>query len=100
MAVHDYHEELPGFHPDQILHDGCGECEERGKVAHRAIVALDHDNYQRAWRRAIQWNEAGGGGLHIARAEALLLETLWAVHCQQETAEYLARRGIIPADWS
>lgn len=89
MAVHAYHEQLPGYHPDQIWHDGCGECEERGATVYRGIGHLDQDNFARAWQRAIDWNIGDRIDLHIAEAERVLLETLWAVRCQLETQQHM-----------
>lgn len=95
--MHAYHDELPGYHPDQIWHDGCGECEERGAVVYRGIAQLDHGNFARAWQRAVRWNNLGSVvDMHISQAERALLETLWAVHCQQEAAAYIA--GVVAGD--
>lgn len=86
--MHAYHDKLPGYSPEQILHDGCAECEERGAVVYRAIHALDAHNYQRAKLRARTWN--GVGLSNVSHAERVLLETLWAIHCQEETAAYIS----------
>lgn len=83
MAAHDYHDILPGYHADQILHDGCGECEFRASDLSTAIGSLDHVNFIRAKRRAIDWNTASGVALHISKAEVPLLRVLWAVHLQE-----------------
>lgn len=80
--MHDYHEGLPGYSPDQILHDGCGECEARSQEPGGGIVRLDRTNFARAWVRAAQWNQIGLPD--IARAEVPLLNTLWAVQLQLE----------------
>lgn len=79
--MHDYHDALPDYSPDQILHDGCSECEARGATPHRAISSLDRNNFHRAWERALQWNYQGLSDLSYA--EIPLLKTLWAVHLQQ-----------------
>jgi len=82
MAVHDYHEQLPGFDERQIWHDGCGECEARS--ARLAIDTLDHNNFRTAWVRAADWNMKGSSGLAISSAEAPLLNVLWRVQVQLE----------------
>lgn len=87
MPSHAYHDILPGFDPDQIWYDGCQECEERGANVSHGIGTLDHNNFQRAWLRAIEWNSRGLA--NISGAERELLETLWAVYCQQDTARRL-----------
>jgi hypothetical protein len=93
MSVHAYHEQLPGYHPDQIWHDGCAECEARGSVVYRGIGQLDHRNWARAWQRAIDWNSKPDD-LHISHAEMALLETLWAVYIKQDAAVRLIVMGI------
>lgn len=82
--THDYHEKLPGYHADQVLHDGCGECEARAKLNSHGIAQLDLDRFRHAWRRA-----AGVGRGHIplaerSAAEMPMLDALWAVQVQLE----------------
>jgi hypothetical protein len=84
--MHDYHEELPGFHASQILHDGCAECEERGANVNLAISSLDVRNFARAWVRAAEWELHGLTTL--SDAERPLLKVLWSVQLQFE------RRGL------
>jgi hypothetical protein len=80
--VHDHHESLPGYHPDQLLHDGCDECEDRGQHVHEAIAKLDEDRFVLAWKRA---GELQLHGLpHVSRAELPLLRALAAVQVQLE----------------
>jgi hypothetical protein len=78
--THDNHEALPGYHPDQILHDGCGECEERAQSADHGIGGLDVPAFRRAWERAATWKREGLPS--IAYAEIPMLSVLWAVQCQ------------------
>jgi hypothetical protein len=78
--MHDYHEGLPGYHPDQILVDGCGECEARGGDVENVLAHLDPETFRRAWSRANALNT--GGTNHISAAEALLLRSLWLVQRQ------------------
>lgn len=80
--THDWHEKLPGYHPDQMLHDGCGECEERAEGRNHGLASLDTGNFTRAWIRAALWNR--GGAQAIAAAEVPMLDVLWAVQCQLE----------------
>lgn len=44
---HVYHEELPGYSAEQILHDGCPECEHRGKHPFDAVAHLDTTSFRR-----------------------------------------------------
>jgi hypothetical protein len=80
VSAHDYHQGLPGYSPGQILHDGCGECEMRGKDPAVAIGHLDQGNFARAWARACKWNQLGLPD--ISHAEIPLLRVLWAVQLQ------------------
>lgn len=79
---HGYHEGMPGYHPDQLLTDGCEECEQRAARDSRGIAQLDTYRFARAWRRATQFGY--GQAPHVSRAEAPLLNTLWAVQLQLE----------------
>jgi hypothetical protein len=49
---HVYHEGLPGYHPESILHDGCPECEERSRRGVDGVLALDRDRQLTLWRSA------------------------------------------------
>lgn len=82
MGVHDYHDGLPGFSATQILHDGCGECEARGKDVANAIACLDRGRFVQAWVRAAQWNRAGVPD--CSAAERDLLSVLWAIQLKLE----------------
>lgn len=79
---HDYHEQLPGFSPAQVLHDGCRECEHRALRSDHGMASLDTANFARAWSRAAQWNKSGLAD--VAVAEIPLLSVLWAVQVQLE----------------
>ena len=80
--MHDYHDGLPGYSPDQVLHDGCGECEARSKQPDGGMAYLDRLNFVRAWERAAEWNRAGL--LDLARAEIPMLSILWSVQLKLE----------------
>jgi hypothetical protein len=74
MPTHRYHEGLPGFDPDAILHDGCEECESRAGI--HGLGSLDWKNSQRAVRRAVDWNY-GRLATPPGVAEAGLLRDVW-----------------------
>jgi hypothetical protein len=79
-GAHDYHDELDGYHRDQVLHAGCAECEERSAKPWVALSYMDNETFARAWRRAAAWESGtGSGDMHISAAEIPLLETLWAL---------------------
>lgn len=81
--MHDYHEQLPGYDPRQLLVDGCVECEARSRDLGFAIAKLDPERFARAWRRAQQ--DAAGDDDElgpVSRCERPLLQVLWAVRQQ------------------
>lgn len=81
MAMHDYHPGLPGYSPDQILHDGCPECERRGADVELALAYMDDPTFARAWQRAIDWERPMRD---VSSAEAPLLRVLLAVRRRRE----------------
>ena len=82
--IHDYHEAQPGYSPAQILHDGCAECEYRGKNISVAIGSMDKGRFALAWKRAADWNLSVGAVLDVSAAERPLLEALWAIQLRLE----------------
>jgi hypothetical protein len=83
-VTHDYHEGLPGFSEAQILHDGCGECELRGRDLSLSIGSMDRGRFALAWRRAADWNRTTDIR-DVSQAERPLLEALWAIQVRMET---------------
>jgi hypothetical protein len=78
--THDYHPKLPGYDERQIFHDGCRECEHRGKDVAMALAHMDDSTFNRAWVRT--WNlHASHGDMATvgvtSRAELPLLRVLW-----------------------
>jgi len=57
--THDYHPGLPGYDPDAILHDGCGECEVRSGRGVAGLLELDARNIELLWWRVVN-TEYGG----------------------------------------
>lgn len=94
--MHAYHDGLPGYSPNQILHDGCSECEIRSEQTAGGLTYLDRTNVAKAWARAAEWNQ--NGLPDIARAEVKLLNTLWVVQCQLEN--FGCPVGVIPVGLS
>jgi hypothetical protein len=90
--MHDYHEGLTGYSPDQILHDGCSECEARSKETAGGLIHLDRSNIARAWARAALWNRSGLSD--ISRCEIPLLSALWVVQLKLE--QYGVPIGQVP----
>lgn len=81
--THSYHEALPGYDARQIFHDGCEECESRGKDLLNGLAHMDETRFARAWKRAFDLKASRGGGVavtgSISRAESGLLDVLWAI---------------------
>ena len=91
---HDYHQGLPGYSDSQILHDGCTECETRGRAPYEAIARMSNHDFTRAWIRACEWKTSQIPD--IAIAETATLRVIWSIVLQFE------RRGTpigaLPAD--
>jgi hypothetical protein len=82
VSVHDYNDALPGYSASQVLHDGCGECEDRATSPDRGISRLDQHNFILAWHRATQWNKTGLSD--VAAAEMPMLQAIWSIQLQLE----------------
>jgi hypothetical protein len=91
-TTHDYHPGLPGYHPDQILHDGCAECERRGANVETAIGSMDHKRFEKAWLRTADQRAStppsGDRGGPRSVAESKVLDAIWAIQV------HLENRGI------
>jgi hypothetical protein len=96
--THDYHEGLPGYSPDQLLHAGCAECEERSEEHGGGLAHLDQFRFALAWSRAARWQSGLGSLPDLDRAEIPMLETLWTV--QLKLQEFGVPIGTMPTgDW-
>ena len=87
---HTYHDALEGFDERQILHDGCPECEARGKDLRLAFAHMDPNTFERAWKRAfdlLACDDVAAVG-RVSTAEADLLSVLYALQVEFE------RRGL------
>lgn len=98
--AHDYHDGLPGYSPAQILHDGCGECEARGRNLSLAIGSMDKGRFALAWRRAADWNLTVGVVGDVSQAERPLLEALWAIQLRLENYGIPIGELPTPLEWS
>lgn len=84
---HDYHEGRPGYSANQLLHDGCKECERRSTESGLGIAHLDPIRFEYAWNRAYRWRVDGLDD--VAEVEKPMLGALWSVQVQLE------QRGVI-----
>lgn len=75
MAVHTYHEGLPDYSPEAVLHHGCEECESRAGI--HGLGHLDWRNSQRVVERAVRLNRDGLADTNPT--EARLLRDVWTV---------------------
>ena len=94
MSAHSYHQEAPNYDDRQILHDGCPECERRGKNVPLAMEHLDGPTFRRAWQRAADWEQDREVG-YVSRNEATLLQVLWMMQVLLERHAGLPI-GILP----
>jgi hypothetical protein len=92
--THDYHDALPGYSRQQVLHDGCRECEARAASADHGISKLDKHRFASAWARAAEWNQKGLPD--VASAEVPMLRVLWSV--QLALHSWGLPVGALPAD--
>ena len=78
--MHAYHNALPGYDERQIWHDGCEECEARGKSVPASVRYLDDDRLERAYSRAGAWAKDDWTDLgNLSDAELPLLRFLEGV---------------------
>lgn len=73
--MHAYHEALPGYSPNAILHEGCEECESRSNA--NGLLSLDWKNSRRVVERAIRWQREGLPDTNAA--ELRLLQAVWVM---------------------
>ncbi len=83
---HSPHHTLPGYSPNQILIDGCYECEARSAQRGHGLDNLDGHAFEHAWYRAAAHGKRGLADASVA--EIALLNALWSVQVQLE------RRGV------
>jgi hypothetical protein len=89
---HDYHEAHPKFSPNQVLHDGCAECDYRSKSDDAGLSTLSPDRFRLAWQRAAQlWT---GRLTDVSDAEFRLLRILAEVQRQLDQAEIASMFGV------
>jgi hypothetical protein len=83
-VTHDYHEGLPGYSPEQLLHAGCGECDQRAAEPSGGLAHLDMTQFARAWHRAEAYRDSPELLPDLDPAEVRMLSALWAVQVQLE----------------
>lgn len=88
MAVHRFHEGLPGHDPRNVLHDGCPECEARAADPLDGLCALDHRNFRQAWADMLDARWSGGLGLdrNVSTCDAKLHTALYTIAVLMERA--------------
>jgi hypothetical protein len=78
MPTHTYHDDLPGFSPEAVLHHGCEECESRAGI--HGLGSLDWKNSRKVVERAVRLRSMHGGGLDDTNpTERKLLDAVWTV---------------------
>lgn len=86
LGWHQPHITLPGYHAAQILHVGCRACEELSAYPWLVISAMEADQFEQAWERAVTWNIRGLD--NASTAEVPVLQVILACVAQ------FAKRGI------
>jgi hypothetical protein len=81
--AHSYHDELEHYDPRQIWHDGCEECEARGKNVPYSIGTMDSGRFRRAWSRAWQFENGEDVG-PLSKAEIPLLNLFYILQVNFE----------------
>jgi len=87
VPAHIYHEALAGYDERQILHDGCQECEYRGKHLDSALYHMDSSTFRRAWQRAYDLHSADGKHENVGQVsncERELLDVFWGIRVRLE----------------
>lgn len=87
MPAHIYHEALEGYDERQILHDGCEECEYRGRHLDSALYHMDAAKFARAWQRCYDLNSSDGDRKAVGPVsicEKQLLDVLWGIRVRLE----------------
>ena len=92
MAVHAYHEALPGYSPNAVLHEGCEECESRAGI--HGLGLLDWKNSRRVVERAVKLHREGLADTN--NVEAKLLRDVWTVLVWLEVNTELTIDGGLP----
>jgi len=91
VPAHLYHEALAGFDERQILHDGCQECEFRGRNLSNALAHMDPTRFAAAWKRAYDVNASDGDHDAVgplSHAENDLLDVLWGIQVHLQRSGY------------
>ena len=88
--MHNYHDALPGYDPRQIWHDGCKECEHRGKTMPSSVGTLDETRLVRAWQRMEFWVHDDWESIgQMSLAELPLMRFLEQVRLVNERLSYV-----------
>lgn len=99
MSAHAYHEGLPGYVADAVLHTGCEECEHRARDLASALDAFDVERVERLWRRAASAYDTGyrlpdeGGPTGAVLLDPLEVPLLHAVQAIQRVLQRAGREG-------
>jgi hypothetical protein len=88
--MHAYHEKLPGYSPNAILHEGCEECEARAGI--HGLAYLDWKNSRRVVERAIRWRNDGLSDTNAT--EIKLLADVWTMLVWLENNTELSVGGL------
>ena len=83
--MHKYHPSLPDYSSEQVLVDGCEECEYRAGRGVSALDYFDTETAKRAYDRAHKWNSEGLSD--ISAAEGKVFDKMLSVERFLERAK-------------
>lgn len=90
--MHTYHDNLPGFDANNVLHDGCDECEARAmNPMGVGIPHLDHNNRLKLWRDMIGYHfTADRDQRQFSACDRTLMDAMYLI------AVFMQRAGFQP----
>ncbi len=81
MAMHVYHQGLPGYNANAVLQDGCPECEDRSKRGLDGFLELDEGNSRKLWYLMVRSEWGGSEDNHraVSACDARMSKALYRV---------------------
>lgn len=96
---HAHHEQLPGYDPGNLLHDGCPECEARAADMLHGLLHLDHNRVRQAWADMLAEKWSGGHGIsrRVSVCDWKILNALYSIAVLLERGAGLDPHTILAA---
>ena len=90
--THVYHEALPGYSADDVLHDGCPECDARAADPRIGLSHLDDRNRIRMWAKMRAYHFQGGGVDPVSQNDLQVMGLMYTI------AVFLERAALSAGD--